>query len=91
MEFFNEHDEKSYIHIVELYKEWTERDLPIPVHDCIEVREYGDVKMFRWPTSIHWWRFYGTFEELHDKLKNDLPQMCPDAKFYSTFISPILI
>jgi len=91
MKFLNDHDEESYNHIVESYKEWTERNLPIPVRDYIEVRECGDVKMFHWPTSIHWWRFRGTFEELHSRLRNDLPRMCPDVKFYSLLMSPIVI
>lgn len=40
------------------------------------------MKFFHWPVYSCWIRFYGTFEELHDRLKRDMPGICPDVKFF---------
>lgn len=91
IKFFNKHDEDSYNHLVELHDDYKNKKWAPKVHDYLEVDEHDSIKMFHWPTSIHWWRFYGTFQELHDKLQKDLPCMCPDVKFYREIMSPIVI
>lgn len=91
IKFFNKHDEELYNHLVENHNEFKSRKWKVRVYDYLEVDEFEGIKMFHWPTSISWCRFYGTFEELHDKLKEDMPDMCPDVKFYREVTSPICI
>ena len=92
IEFLHKEDEEHYNHLVEMHEEWKNKGLSFKkIYDYLEIRDYGEIKMVHWPTSIYWWKFKGTFTELHDKLQKELPGMCPDVRFYSVFTSPILI
>ena len=89
--FLHKEYEEYYNHLVEMHEEWKNKKIPVKIYDYLEVLDYGDIKMVHWPTSIYWWKFKGTFKELHDKLQKELPGMCPDVKFYCELVSPILI
>ena len=91
IEFLHKEDEEHYNHLVEMHEELKNRKIPVKPYKYMEVCDCGDFKMVHWPSSIYWWKFKGTFQELHDKLQKELPNMCPDVKFYSELMSPILI
>jgi len=92
IEFLHKENEEYYNHLVEMHDEWKNKGLPFKkIYHYLEVCDCGDFKMVHWPTALYWWKFKGTFQELHDKFQKELPNMCPDVKFYSVFTSPILI
>ena len=91
IEFLHKEDEDAYSHIIEIHEELKNKKTPVRQYNYLEVCDCGDFKMIHWPTALYWWKFNGTFQELHDKLQKELPNMCPDVKFYSELVSPILI
>ena len=95
MKFYNKHDEDEYNGYLDRYNEMLNSKRFDPKkfkkYDWIEICECDDIKCFHHPQSIVWWRFYGTWEELHDKLQKDFPYTFPDVKFYTEASIPGII
>ena len=80
-------DKQEYEHYLNLYNDM--KDSPsMKQYLELEVKSFEDdegnvVNAFRFPSSWSWCCFYGTFDELRDRLKEDFPRRYGIVQFYT--------